>query len=97
MPITFPRADRAALAAFDPATKVCSMNCGPHLDDLRSPEERRFLCEDCTTVQPTPPMATLAEIEIIEGYARGLEQDSHLQAILKVVCATARRAVKELT
>lgn len=51
--ITFPRAAPAALAAFDPRTKRCTMNCGPSLDDPRSPEERRFLCPDCETV-PLP-------------------------------------------
>lgn len=46
-PIEWPRADPDALAAFDPATKVCTMNCGPHARDPRSREERLFLCTDC--------------------------------------------------
>lgn len=46
-PIEWPRADPDALAAFDPATKVCTMNCGPHVRDPRSREERLFLCTDC--------------------------------------------------
>lgn len=46
-PIDWTRADPAELAAFDPATKVCNMNCGPHKDDPRSAEERLFLCDDC--------------------------------------------------
>ncbi|KUG40589.1 hypothetical protein ALP79_200364 [Pseudomonas savastanoi pv. fraxini] len=29
-PIGWPRADPAALDKFDPATKTCTMNCGPH-------------------------------------------------------------------
>ena len=48
-PIDWPRADPAALAAFDPRTKVCTMNCGPHAQDPRSDKERRFLCGDCIT------------------------------------------------
>lgn len=47
VPITFTRADPAALAAFDPTSKVCVMNCGPHRGDPRTPAERRLLCEDC--------------------------------------------------
>lgn len=47
----FERADPAALAAFDPRTKACTMNCGPSFDDPRSPEERRLLCPDCETVK----------------------------------------------
>ncbi|HGW5540649.1 TPA: hypothetical protein ACNIM8_005732 [Pseudomonas aeruginosa] len=46
-PIEWPRADPDALAAFDPATKVCTMNCGQHARDPRSREERLFLCTDC--------------------------------------------------
>lgn len=45
--IIFQRADPAALAEFDEASKVCTMNCGPHKDDPRSNKERKFLCEDC--------------------------------------------------
>lgn len=52
-PTKFERADQNALAAFDPRTKVCTMNCGPTVGDPRSPEERRFLCPDCVTV-PVP-------------------------------------------
>ncbi len=49
-PIVFTRADPAALARFDPRTKVCTMNCGPHRDDPRSNVERQFLCGDCQTL-----------------------------------------------
>jgi hypothetical protein len=49
-PLVFTRADPAALALFDPATKKCVMNCGPHKDDPRSRVERQFLCGDCLTV-----------------------------------------------
>jgi hypothetical protein len=52
MTIDFPRADPAALADFDPASKVCQMNCGPSLKDPRSAIERRFLCPDCWVIQP---------------------------------------------
>lgn len=50
-PIVWTRADPVALRAFDPGTKACTMNCGPSFDDPRSPEERRFLCQDCETVK----------------------------------------------
>lgn len=43
----FPRADPAALAAFDPSTRYCTMNCGPHRDDPRTAAERKLLCGDC--------------------------------------------------
>jgi hypothetical protein len=46
-PIEWPRADPAELAKFDPASKVCNMNCGQHARDPRSREERLFLCTDC--------------------------------------------------
>lgn len=38
-PIDWPRADAVALATLDPATKVCTMNCGRHGLDPRSREE----------------------------------------------------------
>lgn len=47
--IKFPRADPKALASFDPNTKRCTMNCGPHAKDQRSEAERKFLCDDCIT------------------------------------------------
>jgi hypothetical protein len=48
-PIEFQRADPVELAKFDPTTKVCTMNCGPHIQDPRSQDERKFLCDDCET------------------------------------------------
>lgn len=51
-PIAWPRAKHSELVAFDPATKVCTMNCGPHRDDPRSAAERKLLCNDCLTVSP---------------------------------------------
>jgi NADPH-dependent glutamate synthase beta subunit-like oxidoreductase len=46
-PIEFTRADPAELAKFDPATKLCQMNCGAHRDDPRSFKEIKLLCGDC--------------------------------------------------
>lgn len=45
------RADPALLEKFDPDTKQCTMNCGPHRNDPRTAKERKFLCEDCITVK----------------------------------------------
>ena len=47
MPLQWPRADPAALVRFDPRTKLCTMNCGPHRDDPRTLAERKLLCGDC--------------------------------------------------
>lgn len=47
VPIEWPRADPVALAAFDPSTKRCCMNCGPASGDPRTRAERLFLCDDC--------------------------------------------------
>ena len=52
-PPSFPRADRDALALFDPRLKICIMNCGPSTLDPRPAAERRFLCDDCMPV-PDP-------------------------------------------
>jgi hypothetical protein len=38
-PLTFHRADPKELARFDPNTKHCTMNCGPHRLDPRSAAE----------------------------------------------------------
>lgn len=59
-PIAFPRADPAALAEFDEATKCCHMQCGPHALDPRSRKERLFLCTDCC-VEARPLVATKDE------------------------------------
>lgn len=62
-PITFPRADPAELARFDPSTKLCIMNCGPSTNDPRSRAERKFLCGECHVVAPPLPLAErLAEL-----------------------------------
>lgn len=55
-PIEWPRADPAALAKFDPASKVCTMNCGQHGQDPRSRAELKFMCDDCD-IRPTPKAA----------------------------------------
>jgi hypothetical protein len=47
MTIDWERADPDELAKFDPASKICVMNCGPASGDPRSAEERKFLCTDC--------------------------------------------------
>lgn len=46
-PIAWTRADPHALASFDTASKLCTMNCGPSQDDPRTEAERRLLCGDC--------------------------------------------------
>lgn len=43
----YQRADPAELASFNPATKVCTMNCGPGAGDSRTANERKLLCDDC--------------------------------------------------
>jgi hypothetical protein len=51
-PFVWPRADPVALAAFDPETKECSMNCGQSTHDPRSWKECKFMCDECYTKQP---------------------------------------------
>ncbi len=63
-PIVFTRADPSALAKFDPATKVCTMNCGPHLHDPRSADERKFLCDDCVLDMSPMPKCAPARMDI---------------------------------
>ena len=47
MPLQWPRAHPADLARFDPRSRYCTMNCGPHAEDPRTEAERRLLCGDC--------------------------------------------------
>lgn len=47
VPLTFTRAHPRDLEGFDPSSKRCTMNCGPHAQDPRSEAERRFLCPEC--------------------------------------------------
>jgi hypothetical protein len=54
--IVWPRADPDELFNFDPASKRCVMNCGPHTNDPRSAEERKFLCRECE-VFPTQQLS----------------------------------------
>lgn len=63
-PLMWTRADPATLASFDPRTKVCSMNCGPHADDPRSHAERAFLCPECHTVE-VPTMKPHEQRELV--------------------------------
>lgn len=51
--ITWTRADPVALAAFDPKSKSCTMNCGKHALDPRSAAERKLLCTDCEPYRPS--------------------------------------------
>jgi hypothetical protein len=62
-PIHWPRADPALLAAFDPRTKICQMNCGAHRDDPRTEAERKLLCDDCWPVTPPPPDPLLVALK----------------------------------
>ena len=53
------RAPAEALAAFDPSTKQCTMNCGRSLSDPRSDNELKFLCPECIqTNLENPSMRT---------------------------------------
>lgn len=56
-PIVWPRADPKELAAFDPSSKLCVMNCAQHKSDPRSYEEHKLLCNDCQIRTPDPGMA----------------------------------------
>jgi ATP-dependent Clp protease adapter protein ClpS len=55
VPIVFERADADALKAFNPNSKRCTMNCGPHRDDPRSKAERMLLCPECEEVSEADP------------------------------------------
>lgn len=59
--IVFKRADSEALATFDPDTKRCVMNCGPHAQDPRSNKERQFFCDECITIPAKPKQPTKIE------------------------------------
>lgn len=48
--IVWTYADPSELAKFDPTTRQCVMNCGPHRKDPRSDKERLFLCPECIPV-----------------------------------------------
>lgn len=53
-PLSWPRTDPAELAKFDPRTKQCTMNCGPHSLDPRSRKERLFQCDECSICSLPP-------------------------------------------
>jgi len=72
-PIIFPRADPRDLARFDPRTKTCSMNCGPHALDPRTKAERMLLCDECFVNEVTT-MATCDALGKIRE-ARALLRD----------------------
>lgn len=77
-PIEWPRADPVALATFDPATKTCVMNCGPHGLDPRSREERKFLCTDCEPYRPS------VHEQLRESLAREAALRAELEALRAV-------------
>lgn len=80
-PIDWPRADPAALAAFDPASKVCTMNCSQHCLDPRSRAELLLVCDDCDKVPPARPLIDPRTVSAVfdqvarclEGHALALE------------------------
>lgn len=93
----FPRADPAALAAFDPRTKACTMNCGPSNEDPRSPEERRFLCPDCETVESSkidPTHTPAARSMWIVNFPDGDSYDLALNAARHMAEWTAIQAAQ---
>lgn len=64
--IEWTRADPDELAKFDPASKLCTMNCGPSGLDPRSRAERMLLCDDCETVRGILPAALRIEQKATE-------------------------------
>lgn len=83
-PIDWPRADPVALADFDPATKTCVMNCGPHGLDPRSREERKFLCSDCEPHRPN----------VYEQLRESLAREAALRAELEALRAVTPKPSK---
>jgi len=75
-PIEWERANPHELATFDPSTKMCTMNCGPHRQDPRTEEERKFLCDECLTQEPA--MSTIYEegfvVDIMSDHTAQLEK-----------------------
>lgn len=87
-PIEWPRADPVELAAFDPASKVCTMNCGRHGQDPRSRAELKFLCDDCDQAAPPRVMVDIAELlprlaKVKAAEAALRESDAEWQALGK--------------
>lgn len=79
-PITFKRANPDELALFDPSTKLCAMNCGPHADDPRSAAERKFLCDDCIvepkTIKENQMQVTIKGVMVKNGKCVTLPSES---------------------
>lgn len=91
-PMVWERADPAALAQFDPATKACSMNCGPHSLDPRSRQERLFLCDDCYChAAPSQPKGTLAMTKQLEPLIEDRPDVAALQAAIEAATQVALR------
>ena len=78
-PIEWTRADPAELAKFDPASKVCTMNCGPSGLDPRSRAERLFLCDDCEVIAPAVTR-TEAVMSVSELSKKGMPIAAHVAA-----------------
>lgn len=78
--IVFPRADPVALAKFDPRTKVCTMNCDPHMHDPRSNAERKFMCGDCLTRDVIPADQTAFGVRNDQGFWVGIWNDRETAA-----------------
>lgn len=68
--IEWTRADPAELAKFDPASKVCTMNCGQHGLDPRSRAELKLLCGDCDSVPPARSTEPMPDVSLSEPFAR---------------------------
>jgi hypothetical protein len=87
-PIVFQRADPAALAGFDPRTKCCTMNCGPHRDDPRTATERQFLCEDCLPGAPnmSATLTVQAKQESIVSIWKTVEGENFTKDVCLVPC-----------
>lgn len=79
---TFPRTDPALLATFDPRTKVCTMNCGPHRDDPRSAAERLFQCPECASAPRRAGRESLDGKygEVLEAFLALMEAELHANA-----------------
>ena len=81
-PIQWTRADPAALAAFNPDSKACTMNCGKHAQDPRSYAEVRFLCNDCEPARKS----------VHQALAESLAREAALRAELDALRAVTRNA-----
>lgn len=71
-PPVWQRTPAADMAGFDPASKVCTMNCGRHIDDPRSEAEFKFQCDDCAKA---PGLLTAADADLLEQAIHDLVQN----------------------